>query len=269
MLFDFKKLIVAFCVLIASVSFLFYFSSSASEESSDKLIVGLQSGYPPFEFKDKQGNIVGFDIDLAKAIARKLGKELKIMDMDFEAEILSLKQGKIDLIMSGMNITKERLKEIHMVPYFGDSTNSFSLLFWEKIPEDIHSLNDIISGSFSLSVHSGSISHLFLNNYSDIQIKSFEDVLMPLMDVKYGKSRAALVENEIAEYLKDKHSEIQVLKIPVPKEHAILGFGIGIKKENKALFEQVSSIIQELKNSGELQKLENHWFKKEIENLVE
>ena len=100
-------------------------------------MIGLQSGYPPFEFMDTTGKLVGFDVEMAEIIAKKLQKTLVIKDMEFEGVILSLKQGKIDLIMSGMNITPSRLKEISMVPYHGEDATSLSLIFWNEIPPGI------------------------------------------------------------------------------------------------------------------------------------
>ena len=96
--------------------------------------------------------LVGFDVDVAELIAEKLGKTLVIKDMEFEGEILSLKQGKIDLILSGMDITPSRLKEILMVPYHGEATISLSLIFWNEIPEGVNSLEDIATCLIQLSV---------------------------------------------------------------------------------------------------------------------
>ena len=72
------------------------------------------------------------------------------------------------------------------------------------------------------------------------------------MDVKYGKSIANLVENDVADFLKSKHAEVKVLSVPLPEENHVLGFGIGISKKNQVLHAQISQAIQELKNSGEL-----------------
>lgn len=237
---------------------------TVEQPSTHKLTVGLQSGYPPFEFMDSQGEIVGFDVDLAALIAEKLGKTLVIKDMEFEGEILSLKQGKIDLIVSGMNITPSRLKEITMVPYHGEAATSLSLIFWEEIPPGIQVLEDIAKlPNPIVSVESGAIPEAYMAKYETkgIQAKSFAGALAPLMDVKFGKSAANLVEPDVAEYLKKKHPQIQVLSVPLAKEDTILGFGIGIKKENEELSQQVQQIIQELKSSGELKHLEDKWFK--------
>jgi arginine transport system substrate-binding protein len=182
--------------------------------------------------------------------------------MEFEGEILSLKQGKIDLIISGMNITPSRLKEILMIPYHGEAATSLSLIFWKEIPAGVHSIEDIAMLSNStISVESGAIPEAFMKHYPSIHTKSFQGALGPLMDVKYGKSAANLVEPDVAEYLKQQHPEIKILNVPLPKGEAILGFGIGVKKDNQKLFQQVQKIIQELKLSGELKQLEDKWFK--------
>ncbi len=226
------------------------------------LVIGLQSGYPPFEFMDANGKIIGFDVELAEQIASKLGKTLVIKDMEFEGEILSLKQGKIDLIVSGMNITPSRLKEIAMIPYHGEAATSLSLVFWNEIPQGVHSIEDIAKlPNPSITVESGSLPEDYINHYKNIHAKSFQGSLAPLMDVKYGKSVANLVQTDVATYLQEKHPEIKILSIPLSKDDAILGFGIGVKKENQGLFQQVQHIIQELKASGELKQLENKWFK--------
>lgn len=228
----------------------------------EKLVIGLQSGYPPFEFMDSKGQIIGFDVDLARAISNKLNKQLIIKDMEFEGLILSLKQGKIDLIVSGMNITSSRLKEILMVPYHGEAATHLSLIFWGKVPKGIQKLEDIGQlPSGSVSVESGAIAEAYMSRYPEIHVKSFQGALAPLMDVKYGKSTANLVERDVAEYLKRQHPDIVIVDVPLLPDEHILGFGIGIKKDNQELFNQVSAVIKSLKESGELKKFEDKWFK--------
>lgn len=258
----FKKLITALCA-IAILGIMVMKSFQNSEKSSQEtLVIGLQSGYPPFELMDPTGKIVGFDVDIAKVIAEKLQKTLVIKDMEFEGEILSLKQGKIDLIISGMNITPSRLKEILMVPYHGEEATSLSLIFWNEIPQEIKTIEDIaLLPNPTVSVESGAIPETYITRYANIHAKSFQGALGPLMDVKYGKSVANLVEPDVAEYLKTQHPEIKILNVPLPPEETIMGFGIGIKKQNLELFQQIQIIIQGLKASGELKKLEDKWFK--------
>lgn len=257
-----KYLVFAVVAFIALGIGIVNFKHSPSSEKNKFLVVGLDSSYPPFDFVDGKGNIIGFDVDVAQLIADKLDLDLVVKDMEFEGMILSLKQGKIDLILSGMNITPSRLKEILMVPYHGEATTHLSLIFWGEIPNGIQKLEDITKlPKGCVSVQSGAVSEAYLSRFPAIKVKSFQGALGPLMDVKYGKSTANLVEPDVAEYLKGQHPEIEIINIPLPSEEQILGFGIGIKKENQELFDQVAAIIQELKGSGELKKLEDKWFK--------
>lgn len=257
----FKKYLAVFAFTILGITFAKQFQAPEMP-SQETLMVGLQSGYPPFEFMDTSGKIVGFDVEIAEIIAEKLQKTLIIKDMEFEGEILSLKQGKIDLIISGMNITPSRLKEISMVPYHGEEATSLSLVFWNEIPPGVNTIEEIaLLPNPTVSVESGAIPETYIKRYANINAKSFQGALGPLMDVKYGKSVANLVEPDVAEYLKKQHPQIKILSVPLPKEETIMGFGIGIKKENEELFQQIQSIIQGLKASGELKKLEDKWFK--------
>lgn len=259
-----KKYLIIFMSVLVTAGVVFISLFPKNETSREEtLIIGLHTGYPPFEFKDADGKIVGFDIDVGEKIAAKLGKKVVIKDMEFDGEILSLKQGKIDLILSGMNITPSREKEILMVPYHGDTATSLSLIFWKTIPEIVSSIEDLVKiQNATVTVQSGTIPEGYMMNFPSIQSKSLEGAAQAcLIDVKYGKSVAILVETDVAEYLRVQHPEVKVLNVPLPQDANIAGFGIGINKTNQTLFEQVKAAIQELKATGELKQLEDKWFK--------
>lgn len=258
-----KTYLIVFFALSSMTALIIASVQKEKNPHTNTLTVGLQSGYPPFEYIDETGALVGFDIDVGKALAIILNKKLVLKDMEFDGEILALKQGKIDLIISGMNITPSREKEILMVPYYGNEGKSLSLIFWGKIPPHISSLEDLQKyPSAIVTVGSGTIPELYMmTKFPMIKIKSFEGELSGLMDVKFGKSIANLVESDVAEYLQKKYAEIQILPVIIAKEEKIGGFGIGVNKNNSLLFQSVQDAIQELKANGELQHLENKWFK--------
>jgi ABC-type amino acid transport substrate-binding protein len=254
-------------ILAACISLGFIVINYLSKENhspTDTITIGLQSGYPPFEYRDDNGEIIGFDIDVAKEIASKLNKKLVVKDMEFEGEILSLKQGKIDLIISGMNITPKREEEIFMVPYHGDTDSSLSLVFWEKIPSEITSLKDLEKfPQLKICVGAATTAEAYLNKFPNIKFSSFDGSLACLMDVKYGKSVATLVESDVGEYLQKEHPQAKLVKVPLLNNETISGCGIGINKKNEALPLQISEIIEDLKASGKLKQLEDKWFKNE------
>jgi arginine transport system substrate-binding protein len=257
-----KFLIVVMTVLAAAALIFMNVFKSADHPATESLTLGLQCEYPPFVFIDESGKIVGFDIDVAKHIAAKLGKSLVIKELDFDGEILALKQGKIDIIMSGMNITPSREKEIFMAPYHGDTETSLSLIFWNTAPSQVKSIEDVMNlPNSTITVGSGTVPEAYLNHrYPKIPVRSFEGAFAGLMDVKYGKSIANLVETDVAKYLRKKHSEVTILQVPIAEEDQVGGFGIGISKKNQVLFQEIQTAIQAMKESGEMKELEDKWF---------
>jgi arginine transport system substrate-binding protein len=261
---SFNKFFKISSIMFLGLAFLFLLWAQNKDEKGDRqsLTVGLESTYPPYEFIDASGQLVGFDVDFASQIAKKLNKKLVIKQMEFEALILALQQHKVDLILSGMTITPSRQKEILMVPYYGENIKSNSLIFWGLIPENIQTIQDISTlPNKTIAVQAGSIQEQYLQGFSSIQIKSLDGVLQSLLDVKYGKSIAAFISEEVAGHLKTKYPEIQVLEVPIGPEDNMYGVGVGINKDNPELAQTVASIIAELKADESLKDLIQKWFK--------
>lgn len=239
-------------------------TSIDQEKRSSVLVVGLEDSYPPFEYIDDQGQLVGFDLDIAQQLGTFLGRKVIIKSMEFENLVPSLKNGEIDLIISGLTITPERLNDLQMVAYHGDDSTEFSLIFWELIPEGVQSLDDIASLSNpTISVESGATAEQYLSHFPEIQVLAQQGSLQPLIDLKSGAAAASLVDADVAAYLKKRYPEIQVISVPVSDEGYMLGCGIGIKMEDEKLGRQVLEAVHSLKTSGELKKLEQKWFQAE------
>jgi ABC-type amino acid transport substrate-binding protein len=81
-------------------------------KQAGKIVIGTSADYPPFEFVDESGNMVGFDIDLANEIGKRMGVEVEIVDMPFDSLIASVQEGKIDISIAAFNYTEERDKTV-------------------------------------------------------------------------------------------------------------------------------------------------------------
>ncbi|MFC1895029.1 transporter substrate-binding domain-containing protein [Candidatus Dependentiae bacterium] len=225
------------------------------------LVVGTNAGFVPYEFVDEKGRVVGFDIDVAQAIANKMGKRLIVKNMPFDALILSLKQEKIDLVIAGLSITKEKLNELAMIHYHGDGETEFPLVFWKKIPDNIKSINDLKNlKNKTVSVQVGNIQEEFISKFDFLDIKPLSEISDLIMDIKYGKSIACVVENLVVKNLKKTFSELCVLNIPLNSEDIDFGHGIAIKKGNEDLTKKINDIVGELKMDGSIKKIERSWF---------
>ncbi len=253
----FKKIIVLFLPLILLVG---CFKDNQVNKDSI-LVVGTNSGFVPYEFMDAMGEVIGFDIDLAQIIADKMGKKLVVKNMPFDALVISLKQSKIDLIIAGLSITQDKKKEVEMIHYSGDGEKEFPLVFWGEIPEDINSIDDLKDyKNKTVSVQAGNIQEEFLSKFDFLDIKPLAEISDLIMDIKYRKSVACVIETLVVEDLKNKFNELKILNVPLDPQDQDFGHGIAIKKENKKLIEQINNIVLSLKKDGTIKKLEKKWF---------
>jgi arginine transport system substrate-binding protein len=258
-----KKSILLTLITILTIS------GCTNNKEANTLIVGTNVGYPPFILCDTNGEYIGFDVDVMKAIANKLNKKIIFKNMEFDALTLSLKLNKVDLIIGGIAVTPERKKEISMISYQGKNTTKLELLFWQKIPYEIKSIEDFKQNKkLELCTQAGTTMEAFLNKY-DYKCKTMDFIDQLVLDLKHKKSAAMLVDIEAAQGLKNKFPEIKSMYVPLKKDDWLLGNGIGIKKENAKLSQQITKIIAELKKSGELAKLEAKWLKKPSNNKKE
>lgn len=236
-------------------------AACGGEKDVNTLTVGIGGDFPPFEMTDKQGQIYGFDVDVAQALADKLGKKLKVVSMAFDALILGVKQEKIDCTISALSITKKRAEEMAMVHYHGKPLTSLPLLFWQTIPAGVTTIEDLAKlPNKTVTAQAGSLQEEVLSHYSCVDHKYLGELPDMMVDLKYGKSIAMVVEPTVAQTLQKDNPELKSIAIPLKPEEQDFGSGIGIKKENTKFVAQVEKAIAAMKADGTLTKLEQKWF---------
>ena len=252
-----KFFLLAFLSLIIGCN-----KSCGNENQKDTLIIGTNANLPPFESVNALGKLEGFDIDLGNEIAKLLNKKVVFKEFDFDALILALQKGQIDIILSGMSITQSRQKEIFMVPYQGEAIKSIALVFWQHKPEmsNFEDLKNMVNThSLPVSVQAGHFLESFLIS-QNINVKQLAGPPEQILDIKYKKSLAAALDPANAEELVKTHSELFLVNIDLPPTHWDLGNGIGIKKTNTKLQEDIQKAIENLRNNGTIKFLENTWL---------
>lgn len=256
-------LIALFC--LGGLGFYYFFNAQiASEVREDQLVIGTVSGYAPFVSINSQGEYEGFDVDVAQELARRMQKKLVLKDCGSMVPLmLSLQNGAADLLLWALDITQARLREMTMIQYQGEDVTSYPLLFWQRIPEGVRSLDDLKGKGAVVAVEPGSTQEKFLDQFDFITKKTLEKVVDRVMDIKYGKSLAAFTDPALVPTLKQKNPEIQVLDIPLGQEWMTYGIGVCVKKENKALADQVQTIVDAMKRDGTIKNLEIKWQLKE------
>lgn len=236
--------------------FLFACLCSSLFATESELVVGTTSGYAPFVSLNEQGKYEGFDIDFSEQLAQKLNKKLVIKDCgSMPSLMMALKQKKIDLLIWAVSITEERQKAFNMVYYQGPQTTEMPVVFWEKIPEGITKIEDLND----IAIEAGSFQAEVIGNYSQITTKFVDKVDDAVMEIRYGKSKAALIDPALVTKYQSRFKQVKVLKLPLAPSEQSLGNGICIAKDRTELYQAVIKAVEELRLSGEIAKLENKW----------
>lgn len=233
-------------------------SSSAYAGALDKgtIIVGTESTYPPYEFRDEKNNLQGFDIELMKTIAEKLGKELEWVDMPFDSLIPALLAQKIDIVAAGMSATPERAKRVAFSTPYEVSMSAFIV---KKDNTALKSLDDMKSKT--IAVQLGTVQETFSRTVEGANVKTFQKFDDCVREVMLGRADASLMDIPVAKkFLEQKDFDG---KIAVAFEQEITGAGkaLAMNLEEKAFAEAISSVLDEMQKSGELETLRNKWFK--------
>ena len=247
----FKLIIISLLLLIGCTK----------KNNDNNLVMCTNATYPPYESIDNQGNPVGFDIDVADAISKILKRNLVVKQLSFDSLILGLDQNKCDFVMAGMSITPSRQKEITMIPYQGQPSKSYYLIFWEKVPDNIKSAADIKNfGNKTIAVQVGTWMEDYINTIPGITVKPLDSTPELLLEIKHRKSVASFVETHIGKEILLKESRLRSIEVPMPEKDWQLGNGIGIKKSNLKLADEIKTAVETLQKTGVMKSLEKKWF---------
>lgn len=255
-----KKIMIYIGVLAAlSVGiWLFLSKSKSAYKDASVFVVGTAAGYAPYVSINERGDYVGFDVDVANALAQQMDKKLVLKDLGSMASLfIALEQGTIDAIIWGLSITQDRLKKVAMIQYAGEETTAYKLMFWKSIPSTIRSIADMAGKT--VCVEPASAQDAVLSKYAFITKVPTEKVDDGLLNIQYGKADAAFVEPTIAKKFKNKFPEIKLLDVPLAPEDQVKGIGIAIKQDNATCIRDVQQAVDQLKEQGVIRKLEQQW----------
>lgn len=236
--------------------------AEAADESLKKvqekgeLILGLDENFPPMGFKDADGNIVGFDIDVAAAVCEKLGVTLKCQPIDWSAKELELSSGAVDCLWNGMTITEDRKAAMEMsTPYCANAQ-----VVCVKADSEIKTLADL-SGKV-VGLQAGSSAVEALNKAEELKASlaeaaEFDDYMVALMDLDAGNVDAVLIDEVVANYyITAKQADYRLLEEKLADEE----YGIGFRKGDVALRDAVNEALIALYQDGSLNPILEKWF---------
>ena len=219
-------------------------------------IVGLDDSFPPMGYVDEDGNLTGFDVDLATAVAEQMGLEAKLQAIDWKAKELELDGGNIDVIWNGYTITPERQAAVLMSEPYLENTQVIVV----PADSDIKTLADLAGKK--VAVQDGSSAQEAIADNAELassigQQVDFKDNVTALMDVSSGQTDALAVDSVVADYyLAKEPGKYVILSETLAPEQ----YGIGFRKDEQAFLDAVEAALKELKENGKAAEVSIKWF---------
>lgn len=221
------------------------------------LVVGSSATYPPFAYENPAREIVGFDVDIIKAVAQKAGLNVRIINTTWTGIFASLNNGDIDIIVSGVTITdKRRQSYAFTAPYF-----EARQLIAVPVASPVRTLKDlagrkvgVVLGSAGDDVASAAFGKTSAN------IRRFESTPVMMQELNAAGLDAAIGDNGVIAYRVQEMKRLRTVDDPAfPKEY----FGIVVKQGNKALLDKLNAGLAAVKSDGTYAQLYRKWFKSE------
>ncbi|MDP4144587.1 MAG: ABC transporter substrate-binding protein [Bacillota bacterium] len=217
-----------------------------------ELSIGVDDSFPPMEFRDENNNLVGFDVDLANEIGKKLGVKIKWVPTDWNGILLSLNSKKFDIVLSSLSITDERKKQIT----FSDSYFDINQVIAVKNGNTSIKSSADLKGK-AVGCQLGTTGDDAASKLTGLkELKKYDKATEAFHDLTIGRLDAVIIDSPVAGYYSKKGGGFSVLDEKLTKEP----IGIGFRQGNTDLQQAVQKAIDELKKDGTLSKLSVKWF---------
>ncbi len=235
-------------------------NSLAQLKARGVFVLGLDDSFPPMGFRDENNEIVGFDIDLAKEVAKRLGVQFKAQPINWDSKEQELNTGKIDCIWNGLTITEERKKALSFTkPYLANKQ-----VVVVRKGSGLNSLSDMYGKTIALQ--SGSSAEDAVNDTPDFQkgvknIVFLDQNLMALNDLAIGGVDGVVMDSVVAEYA---IAESGMPLVTLDESLASEEYGIAFRKNDVKLTDEVQKILEEMAADGTVARISTAWFGSDI-----
>lgn len=218
-----------------------------------RIRVATDATYPPFESVDSSGAIVGFDVDLVRAVAREAGLEVEVINQPFAGILPGLQQGKYDAVVSCLTITPERAREVDFTRPYYDAGQVVAVREGE---ESIRGLADLKGRT--IGVQMGTTGHEAAAKVEGATVKAFKEIELAYLELLAGRADAVVNDEPPTRiYLKD-HPGIRIAGPPFTEEK----YGIAVRKGNADLLGKLDAGLAKVVASGEFARLKERWIGK-------
>ena len=245
------KKIFALLLCVALLSACFIGCEKAPETKVIKM--GTNAAFPPYEYKEGDA-FAGIDVEIATAIAKKLGYTLEIVDMEFDSIITSVQQGEVDFGMAGMTVTDERLLEVDFSSSYATGVQSVIVVDGS----DIASIDDLAGKK--IGVQLGTTGDIYASDdYGEENVTKYGKGADAVIALKGGDVNAVIIDNEPAKAFVAQNEGLKILDT----EYAVEDYAIAIKKGNTQLLDDINKALEELTKDGTIDAIVAKYIKAE------
>ncbi len=217
-------------------------SASFSTVEEGKLIMATNAFFPPYEYYDGD-TITGIDVEIADAVAEKLGLELVIVDIEFDSIIAGVQTNKYDIGCAGMTVTEERLQSVNFTtPY---ATGIQSIIVAEGSP--ITDVDALINGDYVVGVQQGTTGDIYMtDDVGEDRIERFNKGADAVLALTNGQIDAVCIDNQPAQAFVAANDGLTILETPYTEED----YAMCLNKENEELLNAINDALAELTEDG-------------------
>ena len=228
--------------------------SSTAVVNAQDITFAMEPSYPPFEFTNEKGDIVGFDVDVANAICKEIQATCKFKGESFDALIPNLKAKRFDAAISAMDITETRAKQVLFSDAYYDSTASYVALKGKAT----------LDTAKNIGVQNGTTFQQYtIAETKQYAPKAYASLQDAILDLKNGRIDIIFGDTAVLADMIDKEPEIQFVGDKVTnKKYFGNGLGIAMNKSSKELAENLNKGLRAIKANGEYQKIYDKWMTK-------
>lgn len=212
---------------------------------SGKLIMSTNAAFPPYEMVADDGSFEGIDVEVAGAIAEKLGLTLEVDDMDFDAALLAVQQNKSDIVMAGVTVTEDR----QLVMNFSDSYATGVQVVIVKEGSDV-TLDNL--GEKMIGTQRGTTGNIYTtDDYGDDHVTAYDNGASAVQALLNGQVDCVVIDSAPAEAFVAANAGLTILDT----EYVTENYAIGVNKDNTALLDAINQALAELTADGTIQAI--------------
>lgn len=227
---------------------------------SGKLHMSTNAQFPPYEMTTDDGGFEGIDVEVAQAIAGKLGLELVIDDMGFDAALTAVQTGQSDMVMAGVTVNEERLQ----VMDFSDSYATGVQVVIVKEDSSIQTVDDLANAKM-IGTQKGTTGYIYCSDtpenggYGEDHVTAYDSGALAVMALMNGQVDAVVIDNEPAKAFVEANEGLKILDT----EFAVENYAIGVDKGNTQLLDAINGALKELIADGTVQSIVDKYIKAE------